>query len=90
MALLNAANHCHKVLCLSAFAVCVIEAIRGFLHILEQKQITEVLILPPGPWKVLLGAARLLSASPGTRSGAVRAPGQHSWSLTVVGWWKKN
>lgn len=30
MALLNAANHGPKVLRLSAFAVCVIEAIRGF------------------------------------------------------------
>jgi len=30
MALLNAANHCHKVLCLSSFAVCMIEAIRGW------------------------------------------------------------
>lgn len=30
MALLNAANHGPEVLRLSAFAVCVIEAIRGF------------------------------------------------------------
>lgn len=85
MALLNAANHCHKVLCLSAFAVCMMEAIRGFLHILEQKQITEVLVLPLGLWKVLLGTTQLLSASPGMRSRAARTPGQHSMALTVVG-----
>lgn len=82
MALLNAANHCHKVLCLSAFAVCVIEAIKGFLHILEQKRIIEVLILLLGLWKVLLAATWFLSASRGTRTRAVRAPaGPQEWCV---------
>lgn len=49
-----------KVLRLSAFAACVIQAIRGFFLfffplIWEQERGTEVLVLPRGLWKVLLG-----------------------------------
>jgi len=56
---------------------------------MEQKQITEVWILPLGLWRVLLGAAWFLSASPGMRTRAARAPDQPSWALTVVRWWKE-
>lgn len=55
MALLNAANHGPEVLRLSAFAVCLIEAIWGFWHIWEQGQGAEVLPLPHSLCKVLLG-----------------------------------
>lgn len=44
-----------EVLRLSAFAVCVIEAIRGFFAHLGEG--AEALILPRGLWKVLLGSS---------------------------------